>query len=172
MKSLHYVLALALALVCVTPVFAGDWQYKESGFAFWIPDDWEHEWDGEGNVFTAWDDTDKGPQFEFYAPTMAKLVETSIEGLDQELEQWLHDIKIGEPETTTVNGLSVTFVDGTGNLDKQSRYFSADAEICFGVAIYTKGNKSFMVFGFIESQYLEEYQTAIRKVLHSVKLAD
>lgn len=171
MKLMRYAMMTLLLACCVLPAFAGEVKYQESGFTFWVPDEWT-----QGFTFSEPDErtqaspvfTAKSPngelEFVFFAPRKIKSLEDAPEMLDQELSYWLSDIKVGKVQNGEINELSLVSIEATGKAK-----YEGNPDVAIGVVVYQKENNLFMVICFLPAEALEKYEDAITAIFKQVK---
>ncbi|NUM37310.1 MAG: hypothetical protein HUU50_22430, partial [Candidatus Brocadiae bacterium] len=128
---------------------AKEWVYKQTGFKFWLPDNWKTNWSQERSCFSGWDEKGK-MEFDFFAPTKIRNLNTAAQYLIDEIDDWwISDIQLGNVHKGNINGLSCLYVEGKGISKRQSYAgWEEGAQIAFIAAIYQKDTQVLMMVGY------------------------
>lgn len=160
-RSLHVTIRLGslavLSLLLAGSVQAREWVHP-SGVKLWLPDDWETETEEDGVVTAT--DPDEEAALLLLGPLDRSEVGHDPRAIAQVLDEWVDEIALGAAEETDVNGFDILTVEGTGVLEGE--------HVELGVAVYTKGDRSFVICGAVSPDADESTEATMERILASV----
>lgn len=89
---------------------AEDFSHREAGIAFWLPDDWDIEEEGDGLLVVS-------PDHEAaigILVTAPESIDRTVEALVDSAAEEYPDLELGDPEEGTHNGLDYYWFNGVG----------------------------------------------------------
>lgn len=154
MLKLH-VSALVL-LLSASFALAGQMKHP-SGFTFWTPDGWKSATEGASMEVH---DPAGEVTVVLFTPTDVKEMDAALKGLDQEIAKWVTDLKVGEPEKGTEEGVNYVMVEGTAKMKGKG--------VDLGVGIFESEGDLLVVFAAVDASVADKHEATVEKILDSI----
>ncbi|HCL56028.1 MAG TPA: hypothetical protein DHW82_03345 [Spirochaetia bacterium] len=145
------------------PLFisAETYYYEDSGFSFWVPENWTVEEQDE-EIAAYLEDKEILAYF-FISPEQN--IEKSLSGVLKAFEDTLDKIETGEIEEDEINQLKVIALSGRGLHKDEKKTYD------FGIYIYydQDSHESFFAVVFAKEASFQEFSSEIAEICLSVK---
>ena len=151
-------LAITLAAASVSPALADVHKHNAARVSFWLPDSWKVSGDEKTELKVI--DPSKQVAMLF---TMGnhKDMKAALAGIDAALSKVATDVKMGEPQESTLNGMPVTIVDGKGKAEGHRVELSV-------LVVHAPGDHFLTILGIEDAEHKHEHDAELEKFLSSI----
>lgn len=161
MRKMVFILFIATMLLNMNIAFADTFTYpsEDPVFSVYFPDNWKIELDEE--LLNA-EPKDGSIYVGLWALEDADDVETAIEVLADELDQFISDIEAEDPQEVEINNLNVLVIDGKGKVE--------GTKVEFSVTLFSPDGETFFIgiyFGTPDA--IKVHEEALMEIIQSIK---
>jgi hypothetical protein len=139
--------------------FAGIRNHKAAHVSFWVPDTWSFEGDEQSQLQVS------DPKGEVALLLMLQDYEdmkAAATAIGDQVTRIATDVKMGEAQNITINGMEGVVVDATGKAEGKRVELSV-------LILKTPANKYLMIFGVLETEHKHAHEPELKKILASLK---